>query len=108
MTPRFKSRRKEMFGSKTLKAALTGTTALIGVAMLMAPTPAKAAALTVNGAQAATENMGSGDTLTVGNAGNVATVAAVGVLVNGVTVTSVANNGTIGGAGPTAYGIIVE
>lgn len=96
-----------MFGSKTLKAALTGTTALIGVAMLMAPTPARAGN-PINGNQGATEFMTPGEALTVGNAGNVATVAAVGVEVNGVTATSVENNGTIGGAGVTAYGIIVE
>jgi outer membrane autotransporter protein len=95
-----------MFGSKTLKAALTGTTALIGVAMLMAPTSASAAP--INGNVHGTHNMGAGEALVIGNLGDVATGAQTGITIQGVTATSIANNGTIGGTGGNTIGILVQ
>lgn len=83
-----------MFGSKTLKAALTGTTALIGVAMLMAPTPANA--VNVNGA-VGQQVLTPGESLFVFGGGDV-TSATSAVLDNGGNIaTLVQNSATISG-----------
>jgi hypothetical protein len=64
-----------------LKRALTQTTALIGVALLAAHSPAVAANITISTPTNVTQALGTGDSLTVTSAGTISGVSpAVSVL----------------------------
>ena len=86
----------------SLKRTLTGTTALIGVALLAAHAPAMAANITVSTPTATTQVLGAGDSLTVTNTGSV--TASPAVQVAAAAANFVNNSGTLTGGN---YGINV-
>ena len=82
-----------MFEAKFLKDALTRTTALVGAGLLLAPTLARAASITVGAATNTTVTLNAGDTLTITNTGSISGASPAVTVSAGVAATSVNNNG---------------